>query len=613
MRNISKEEHLELMAFLSDKAFQLYAHEVKMAIQKGQEPKNVYQGIFNIQQCGALDRSNDTTYYVVFTRSFLNLTRKFIPELTEKEPDVFINRDANYILEKLNVISGYSKFNKDAKDFLKYISNETCVYVVAKVDGIFEDKVLRADLCRGVRYIDSQRQEFYGGLLHAAKHFHISDINAVDSTYDLERLLSLSMLAYKKILPDKDKKVYSICLPYDNKHSLQFSFYKEEFTNVYYINTIYPVRNSAVETFYSNNQFGLKNSKDGVIVPCRYDDIAYEENANCYICKRDGKYAEDYWSRSYSGVMDMYSSIGELLFGGFDDYHYLSNMDMFLFRFGGYSRRRWIMVDRKMKSIWGHANFYGKVISIGPNKEVDLPEEYTFEDYLVLNDSLVTITKAFNAFWPEYLICNIVFVKEHTLQEHDWYYHICDNIVLYVESDKKLGLTNGIYSTEAKYDYITKPYKGWCIGIARYDSNTSNCYCELINICNIEVEPILLYQGIYASSFKEFVQNNWALVCDISEVADKSIKEKPIIYVPEQLYKSNFVNTEIRNIMACGSPLKSAENKFEYLSPDILIEDKEKYINRVHPKPNYSHFSGRVSPLDAFEGDEELYAKWLDN
>ena len=94
MRNITIEEHNELMAFLSDKANQLYGHEVKMAIEKGQEPKNVYQGIFNIQQCGALNKGN-ATYYVVFTRSFLNLIRKFIPTLTQKEPDVFIKRDAN--------------------------------------------------------------------------------------------------------------------------------------------------------------------------------------------------------------------------------------------------------------------------------------------------------------------------------------------------------------------------------------------------------------------------------------------------------------------------------------------------------------------------------------
>ena len=614
MRNITIEEHNELMAFLSDKANQLYGHEVKMAIEKGQEPKNVYQGIFNIQQCGALNKGN-ATYYIVFTRSFLNLIRKFIPTLTQKEPDVFIKRDANDILEELNEISGYSKFNKEAKDFLKYISTETCVYVVTKVDGIFEDKVLRIDLCRGIRYNNHQHQEFYGGLLHVAKHFYINDANAVNSTYDLERLLSLSMSAFTKILPDEDKKIYSICLPYDNKHSLQFVFYKEEFTNVYYINTIYPIRNSVIETFYSNNKFGLKNAKDGVIVPCKYDDVTYDEKANCYVCKRDGKYAEDYRSKSYNGVIDMYSATGELLIGGGDDYHYRSDMDVFFIHFGGVNNGKWLMLDHNMRTTFGNVNYYGKIINVNDDKETNLLESCTFDRYHILNDTQVVICQKpdnFIDFGPECTPYRIVFAKEHTISdEHYWYYSICENLALYIDSNEKLGITNGKCCSQAKYDYISKPYKGWCIGIAHDDKDKKKGHCELIDTSELNALPVVLYNDMFFYSLEEFVKNDWALICDISELSEKCIGKVPTIIVPEQIFKTNIPNESIKNNFVCGSGIKDTKNNFEFIASDVLIKDKEEYTKRVCPKRNYN--SGRVSPLDAFEGDEELYNDWLIN
>lgn len=611
MRVISVEEHQELMAFLSDKARQLYAHEVRMAIQRGNPPKDVYQGIFNIKQCCAFEKGK-VIYYLVYTRSFLNLIRKFIPELTKEDPNVFMTKDAYYILERLNNISGYSNFKKSTSDFLNYISGEVCVYIAAKCESEFDEKVLRIDLCRGVlpSRKDANFREFYGGLLHAAKHFRIDESMTVDSSYDLERLMSLSMYAFTKIVPDEYKSIYSICLPYDDNYSLQFCFYQEKHTNVYYINTIYPIHNSHLETFFSKGKYGLRYQKGGVLVPCVYDEIVFNAFAKCYFCKRDGAYDKDWYTiPSYSGVIDLYSERGELLVGGFNDYYCDYDTGLFFLTFG----ERKIVLDRDMQTVWDRTSFKGRTLS-----EKDIPERFSFLKYKILNHNQVALTQeeVYLDFFTR-IPYRIVFLDKHTIsEEYDWFYPLSDEVALCKGSWDLLGVISGRQATKVVYDYISKPYRGWCIGIAHegceHDkiSHSKDGYCVLINTCSICSEPIVLYRHMSFFALEEYVKNGWALMCDVDDAAD-CVGVLPKITIPEQLFNSNVVNPSLKENLVCGPSIKGALNAIVYVSARCISKDKEEYIDRVYPKPNYFKFSGYVSPLDAFEGDEEIYNDWL--
>lgn len=634
MRELTKEEHLELMAFLSDKAKQLYKHEVKEAIKAGREPKNVYQSIFSRQQCFAHE-IDDVTVYRIYTKGFLKFVRVVLPEITEKDPDVFRNRDARDILEDLYNVSGYSIFHKTPNEYIENILDEACVYVVLKTESGFDDKVLRIDLCRGVSpsMEDNKKYVFRGGLLHAAKHFRIDDSAAVDSTFDLEHLVWLCSNAFLQILPDNKTK-YTICLPYNETHSIQFGFYKEAFSRVFYVNTIYPINNCTIESFSTNGKYGLRNQRGGVIVPCKYDEINFDEKSKCYLCKRDGVFFENgIKDISYTGVRDLYSNIGEFLLGGFDVCQYLPQSNIFLCSFGrvwieerhsghfsfGDAHTKWLMLDQNMKSIWGNECFRGQIIRKNDDNTVAIPESCSFVDFVSLNDNQIAISQNVDYFWPESSPYRIVFTTEHSIsEEHRWFYPVTQSIAFYLGDDDKLGVIGGTSCSQAVYDYISAPYKGWCIGIIKcHEDNKSAALtgdggkCVLINTFAINTPPLVLYQNMTFHALEEYIKKKWSLLCDIED-AEKCTERIPIITIPEQLYKSSVLNADIRNDIKCGLLLRLIANKFDFISAKHLEKEKREYTTWKFPRePMYVRHLD--SPLDAFEGDGALYNEWLNS
>ena len=115
MRTISNNEYNELMEFINSKAKDLFEHEVDVAISRNQEPKNVFQGKFSIQQCSAFEKDGKTIYKID-TKRFLNFSRDVIPQLTRKHPNLFRTTDARDILKTLNDISGYTTLNKNPNE-----------------------------------------------------------------------------------------------------------------------------------------------------------------------------------------------------------------------------------------------------------------------------------------------------------------------------------------------------------------------------------------------------------------------------------------------------------------------------------------------------------------
>lgn len=652
MRTISNNEYNELMEFINSKAKDLFEHEVDVAISRNQEPKNVFQGKFSIQQCSAFEKDGKTIYKID-TKRFLNFSRDVIPQLTRKNPNLFRTTDARDILKTLNDISGYTTLNKNPNDYLKYISQEAYIYLVLKSENGFENKVLRIDLCRDIRptYENHLVYEFQGGLLHVMKHFKLDDALAVDSTPDLEHLVWLCICAFLKIPVNKNETTYTIYIPYDEKHSLLFNFYKEKFTNVFYINTLYPIGKSVMETTNVDGKWGIVNFNGDIVIPCEYDEITLDENADCFFCKRDGEFLNERWdwwqSVSYTGVMDMYSREGKFLIGGFDKYEYNSKMDVFFLQFGGVLKngsghslyKKWIVVDRNMSSLLGYTFLWKKInclqipnASLISNLEyinknklcniIDLPEDITFEEYHIINENQIVVRQSdfvdigslFNV--TPY---KLIFVKEkHLSKSCNWFYPITERMAIYEDSKNfKLGIVTSNYMYPARYEYISTPYNDWCIGIAHmscepYDSNVSEMgYCALINTKYNNDAPIVFIKGIPYSIIEQYVKNNWIQLCDI-DIATTSYKV-PNIIIPEELYRLKIVDSLVNPQVQGGASIKSLKQFMRYISLDKLNTDKHKYLKTIFPEERKHSFSGWCSPLEAFEGDESLYNDWLLN
>ena len=241
MKIISIKEYNALMNFMESKLKSLWNHENEEREKQGKELINVFQFGFSILDINHYYIDENCDFYIVFNSSFLKMISSSILDATKKYPNKFGTGDAEDVIDALYNTSGY-KYWGTKQDYINFLTGHACCYVVYQDNGIFSD-ILRIDMFRSTmpNKEDPTKIDFVGGLLHTLKHFSIKDQNLSTGTYiynifDIRHIIYLIGMAFR--LKKGEGTKYKSLQQLTNAIMLA-SFYKEEVTGIFFLNSYY--------------------------------------------------------------------------------------------------------------------------------------------------------------------------------------------------------------------------------------------------------------------------------------------------------------------------------------------------------------------------------------
>lgn len=239
---VSMIQYLKLRSFLEKKTFALFQHENDVKREKGETEMNMYQEGFSIDNCYICEY-NDISIYFVFNDAFWNGATSKIEQANIQYPDMFGTRDARDVLDAL-----YRVWNSmiTKEEFVHYLKEFACCYVIFEIQDDLQDNVLRIDMFRKIEENKKDRCkfDFTSGLLHALKHFSLNgrnlsigmEVNDVQNVIEVLILIAKAFVYRKEDNKKRKKKQYLSYVINNGKH-LRFSFYKEDVSGVYFLNT----------------------------------------------------------------------------------------------------------------------------------------------------------------------------------------------------------------------------------------------------------------------------------------------------------------------------------------------------------------------------------------
>lgn len=316
--------------------------------------------------------------------------------------------------------------------------------------------------------------------------------------------------------------------------------------------------------FKENDLWGCKNSNGRIIIPAKYDFIFLDkDNDDIFLCGRDGKsytgykrkgfFKDDFELTSvYTGVYDLYSRDGGLLVGGFIDYKYIKECNVYLLRFGRnyiwcegtgtpsspYKFKapygKWMFLDSKYRinghngsivgTIFNLRNGYWQGKSYYENNEMIL-DNTLFKKIEMVNPKTFLCEKEYS--------CMIIYLRENPVKEiissveYKWIDVLDETYAISYDNGKIGLLRKGMEAIPCEYSYITKPVDGWCFAIKRYpfipDKTTwhkffvifynveknryLNCYKNAIVAIN-NIDEKALEDALYNGGFMLYAKDN---------------------------------------------------------------------------------------------------------
>lgn len=236
-------QYKEIDTFLKEKTFELWSHENEVLMEKEEGEQNMFQEGFSIANCFSC-KINNTNCFFLFNDSFQNGVLGKIDKSNEKYPEKYGTKNAHDVIDALyNVWDTF--LSKD--EFVVYLQKFACCYILYENPNTLYD-ILRIDLFRRLdcNKEDTSKSDFTGGLLHSLKHFSKnghnlstgSEKNDISNLLDVLNMIASSFLDRKERCRENRKKDY-VSYQECNGKWLCFSFYKEETTGVYFLNTCF--------------------------------------------------------------------------------------------------------------------------------------------------------------------------------------------------------------------------------------------------------------------------------------------------------------------------------------------------------------------------------------
>ena len=241
---IAFEKYCKLSTFLEKRTHEIWVHENEERIKKGEKELNGYEYSYSIADW-FYTNMDDLTIYYAFNFSFLKNISANIPQAVEKLNNLFGTGNAQDVLDALYQIS---KTNSRKDEYIAFIRNLACCYVLFEDNDCLQKHILRIDMFRklDVNKSDPTVKDFIGGMLHALKHFsingkslstgkEINDKTDISQILDILPRIALAFVECIKNTPHKD----CIAIPYKDTYYLKCGFYHEKNTDVYYLNTCF--------------------------------------------------------------------------------------------------------------------------------------------------------------------------------------------------------------------------------------------------------------------------------------------------------------------------------------------------------------------------------------
>lgn len=391
------------------------------------------------------------------------------------------------------------------------------------------------------------------------------------------------------------------------------------------------MNNTTLTIVSEDGKFGIRNLNGEIIVPCRYDEIHFDERSSCFTGKRDGKFLERFCGKEYTGVIDLFSERGEFLIGGANSIHFVPTIDLFFIRFGGIwknigyvnenykfyeDKSEWIVLDKDMTSIWKHKCFKGE-------SNIAVPNYWSFQAYHFINNNQFIIRKERVIGVKSFTKYQLVFIKEKIITENvfSWCYPISNNAsIALTESRNAIKLISVNHTnTAAEYEYISTPFKGWCIGIAHmriipYDEEIAHQgYCVLLNIYKPNNSPLVLFKNVSWEKVERMVNANIIQIFNIEDAATSEISNKyPDITISSEFFSA--VSSALNDNVKSGPSTKEMDPKISFISVTKMRKDKQEYFDCLFPPSLNIEDDVSYNELeDAFEGEADLYDDWLNS
>ena len=239
---ISLEEYNKLSSFLEMKTHEIWAHENEERLKKKEQELNGYEYGYSIADYYSV-KKGDSTIYFAFNFSFLKLISVNIPQAIDRLNCLVGTGNADDLLNALYQVS-QTIFKKD--EYIDYVRNLSCCYIIFEKQKSIQDSILRVDM---FRQLDDNKnnpfvKDFTGGLLHALKHFSMNgnnlstgkEVNGITDISQISDILPRIASAFVECI---NKNNSNVTIPYKDNNYLKCGFYHEVKTNVYYLNTCF--------------------------------------------------------------------------------------------------------------------------------------------------------------------------------------------------------------------------------------------------------------------------------------------------------------------------------------------------------------------------------------
>ncbi len=239
---VSEDLFRQISSILEKRTKKIWECENTNRKLKGEKELEMYQYGVSIADCYNTS-ADEITLFFVFNYSFLNIVSNKILSAIDKYPNSFGTGNAQDVI---NALYNLSNMGYTLEDYISYLQDFACCYILYEEKQNMSPSVLRVDLLRYLKDNETtQKKDFVGGLLHSLKHFskdgrNLSVGKDINDVSNMEDILIYIGRAFRDCAQNKPKD-NTVEIPIKDDARMRFAFYYDKDKDTYYLKTAYRV------------------------------------------------------------------------------------------------------------------------------------------------------------------------------------------------------------------------------------------------------------------------------------------------------------------------------------------------------------------------------------
>ena len=248
---ISYEKYNKIDLYLKKVTRNVWECENDIRREKNLPTLELYQEGFSIEDCFNYEMGH-TIFFFACNYSFLKVVGEKLLAARKHSPELFGTDDAQDILEALYEVCGR---NCTIDEYVDYLQQYACCYLLYETEGVLSPNVLRIDLFRLLRPNKDNPKylEFIGGIFHVLDHFSIDGKNLatgkdINDVSDIDEVLIYIAKAFLVCGGIKDKEC-KVTIQMKNGKPLNCVFFWDEKKEIHYITTLHRDKDNSNAAF----------------------------------------------------------------------------------------------------------------------------------------------------------------------------------------------------------------------------------------------------------------------------------------------------------------------------------------------------------------------------